>query len=96
MNKLVLAFLSLVTVAGCGGGGSSFDNVEACKTFETKVKCGSVDISQSVDCDVYANTTCDIAPYFDCLATKYVCVDGQYDTSKLATASDCASKAVCK
>jgi hypothetical protein len=93
MNKLVLSFLCLVAAAGCGG--PSFDNVESCKTFVQKVKCGSVDISAQVNCDTYANTNCDISDYFDCLSTKYVCVNGAYDNSKLATLSECATKATC-
>jgi hypothetical protein len=96
MNKLVLSFLCLVAVAGCGGGGSTVDNVDACKKFVAKVKCGTVDISSQVNCDAYANTSCDISAYFDCLSGAYVCVNGSYDTTKLATASDCASKAVCQ
>jgi hypothetical protein len=93
MNKLVLSFLCLFAAAGCGG--SDHDNVAACKDFIQKVKCGTVDISNQVNCDSYANTTCDISPYFDCLSTKYVCVNGSYDTSKLATLSECARKAQC-
>ena len=98
MNKLVLSFLSLLTVTamgGCGGGSDKTDNVAACKAFVAKVKCGDVDISTQVDCDLYANTTCDISDYFDCLETKYVCVNGAYDESKLATISDCTAKASC-
>lgn len=94
MNKLVLSVLCLLAAAGCGG--PAFDNVEACKTFVQKVKCGTVDISTQVNCDAYANTSCDIAPYFDCLSSKYVCTNGSYDSSKLATASQCADKAVCR
>jgi len=93
MKKLVLSFLCLAAVAGCGG--NSFDNVGACKSFVQKVKCGSVDISGTVNCDAYANTNCDISEYFDCLSTKYVCVNGMYDTSKMLTLSECASKATC-
>jgi hypothetical protein len=98
MNKLVLSFLSfsLLAVVGCGGGGGAADNVAACKSFVEKVKCGTVDISSQVNCDAYSATTCDISDYFDCLATKYVCVDGSYDQTKLATLGDCTSKATCK
>jgi hypothetical protein len=98
MNKLVLSFLGLATVmaaVGCGGSGGKTDNVAACNAFVAKVKCGDVDISSQVDCDLYANTACDISDYFDCLETKYVCVNGAYDESKLATISDCTSKATC-
>jgi hypothetical protein len=91
MRKL---FFACLLAAGCGSG-SSFDNVAACNSFVQKVKCGSVDISQQVNCQAYANTTCDISGYFTCLQDHYVCVNGMYDTSKLATANDCASKATC-
>jgi hypothetical protein len=98
MNKLVLSFLGLATVmatVGCGGSSGKVDNVAACNAFVEKVKCGSVDISSQVDCSLYANTACDISDYFDCLETKYVCVNGTYDETKLATISDCTSKATC-
>jgi hypothetical protein len=92
MRKWLFAGLLAV---GCGDSGSSIDNVGACKSFVQKVKCGTVDISQQVNCDAYANTTCDISGYFTCLEDHYVCVNGMYDNTKLATAGDCASKATC-
>jgi hypothetical protein len=100
MKKLIVALACSVScmlvAAGCGGSDSSKpDNVAACQSFVEKVKCGSVDISQQVNCQAYANTTCDISDYFTCLEDHYVCDNGQYDSSKLATAGDCASKATC-
>lgn len=91
MRKTLVGILFALSAAACGG----VDNVGSCRNFVEKVKCGSVDISSQVNCDAYANTTCDISDYFDCLSTKYVCVDGMYDTSKLSTAGECAAKATC-
>jgi hypothetical protein len=80
---------------GGGGGGLSYDNVGACNRFIQKVKCGTVDISAQVNCQLYASTACDISSYFDCLSSKYVCKNGMYDPLKLSTASECANKATC-
>jgi hypothetical protein len=96
MKNVMLALFSVLAMAGCGDGGSSVDNVGACKAFVAKVKCGTTDISNQVNCAAYANTTCDISAYFTCLEGAYVCVNGMYDTTKLATASSCASKATCQ
>ena len=81
---------------GTVGPSSTVDNVAACKKWIDSVKCGSIDVSQMVSCDLYKNTACDISGYFSCLSTKYVCKNGQYDLTKLATVGDCASKATCK
>ncbi|MGA9524006.1 MAG: hypothetical protein WBV82_21270 [Myxococcaceae bacterium] len=87
----LLTALALTTLA-CGGP----DNVGACKRFLESTKCGSVDISETFNCEVYQNTTCDLSPYFDCAASHYVCQNGQYDQSKLSTfGTDCAAKATC-
>jgi hypothetical protein len=95
MKKWILGAIFSTALAACGSG-SSYDNVSACEDFVKKVKCGTVDISGQVNCNGYANTACDIAPYFECLSSKYVCANGMYDTSKLATLGDCTSKATCK
>lgn len=95
MKKLIPVFVSVI-VSALVGCGSSVDNVASCEEFVKKVKCGSVDITKQVDCSTYGATTCDISEYFNCLSTKYVCSNGMYDTSKLATASECGTKALCK
>jgi hypothetical protein len=82
------------TTGSCGSGGK-VDNVAACQNFVKKVQCGSTDVSQYVDCSSYANVTCDISAYFTCIQPKFVCQNGMYDPTQLATLSDCASKATC-
>ena len=92
MKKRLLPFFAALGLAACGGP----DNVATCKSFVQSAKCGSVDISTQVNCDAYANTSCDISGYFDCLKTKYVCTsNGTYDTTKLATVGDCTAQATC-
>ena len=77
-----------------GGGGGGADNVTACQSFVKSVSCAG-SLASSFNCDAYASTSCDISSYFDCLSTKYVCVGGQLDSSKLSTASECTSLASC-
>ncbi len=92
---LSLAALTVVsTLSACGGA----DNVGACNRWKTAVACGSTSNAaiSAINCEAYSATTCDISAYFDCLSTAYVCKDGQYDSTKLANASTCASKAVCQ
>lgn len=99
MKRLSVLFLAsmLAVVVGACGGSAGADNVAACKSWVESAKCGAVDPStQGVDCNAYENTTCDISEYFDCLTPKYSCVNGMYDTTKLATSGECASKATCK
>jgi hypothetical protein len=79
----LLTIAAVLCLAGCG-----VDNVGACERWKTAVKCGSANVD--------AITACDISGYFDYLSTAYVCVNGQYDTSKLANSAACASKAVCR
>jgi hypothetical protein len=95
MKKLIPLFVSVIA-SGLIGCGSPVDNVAACEDFVKKVKCGSIDITNQVDCSTYGATTCDISEYFNCLSTKYVCSNGMYDTTKLASAGECAAKAVCR
>ena len=90
---IMVAVASLSGLAGCGGT----DNVASCNKWKTAVACGTASSTlDAINCDAYANTTCDISAYFDCLSTAYVCVNGQYDTTKLGNVSACASKATCQ
>ncbi|MBL9008397.1 MAG: hypothetical protein JNJ46_29320 [Myxococcales bacterium] len=96
MNSLKMAallFVPALSLLACGGP----DNVKACNDWKAAAKCGtSTAALDAVSCDAYKNTSCDISEYFKCLTPLYVCTGGMYDTAKLAMASTCASKAVCK
>jgi hypothetical protein len=92
MKKFLFGVLAATALVGCGA-----DNVGACKKWKTAAACGSNTTTlDAINCDSYANTTCDISEYFNCMSTAYVCTNGTYDTAKLANAANCASKAVCK
>jgi hypothetical protein len=95
MKKLTLACvwaLGLVAggLSGCGGP----DNVQACEDWIDTVSCGDTDFHQYVNCDIYGDTDCDIADYFDCLTDNTTCDEttGTADTSNWST---CATKATC-
>jgi hypothetical protein len=92
--SLTLAALGALTLAACGAA----DNVGACNRFKSAAACGTsaASVLAAYSCDGYANLTCDISDYFDCLSTAYVCVNGQYDGTKAQNAAGCASKAICK
>lgn len=92
MKKVIAFLFCTASLAACGGP----DNVGACQKFVNAVKCGSVDISGTYNCQSFSNTSCDITEYFNCLTSHYVCNNGQYDTAKLSTVNECATKAVCK
>ena len=93
---LLASLLSVLSFSSCGASAGA-NNVAACKTFYTALKCGTTDLSGSTStCDSYANTTCDISGYFACLQTHYVCSNGMYDSAKQSTIGECAAKAVCK
>ena len=87
--------------AGAGGGGgtasAAFDNVGACQRWKQAVRCGSTPNAgvDAINCSTFT-ATCNLAPYFDCLSTAYVCVGGQYDYTKLSNATACTSKAACR
>jgi hypothetical protein len=94
-KAFLLAAVSASLLSACGGA----DNVAACNKWKESVKCGSSSamLDSAINCNAYANTACDISEYFSCLSTAYFCKpDGTYDSAKLANASSCASKAVCK
>ena len=97
MKSLALAVcvLSAVCSSSCGSVGA--DNVAACKTFYISLRCGMTDLSSNTStCDAYANTTCDISPYFGCLKNHYVCTNNMYETAPQSTVAECAPQAVCK
>lgn len=98
MKKFVLAFGFLgilgASMLGCGGP----DNVGACKNYVTTVNeltcLGDIKIEEST-CDAYANTSCDIADYFDCLSSKYACDGDTLDQEKFGSISECNDLATC-
>ena len=93
---LLASLVSVLSFSSCGGNVGA-DNVAACKTFYTALKCGTNDLSSGASvCESYKNTTCDISLYFACLQTHYVCSNGMYDSAKQSTIGECTSKATCK
>ena len=63
-------------------------NVAACEGYVASLDCGGFDFSTIYGegfCDGYAETTCEIAEYFDCLTEGAECIDGVY-----SPALDCA------
>jgi hypothetical protein len=87
-------FASMLLLVACGSDDP--DNVGACREFVEAVECGTSNVSAQYPCENFASTTCDIADYFDCLADKYVCVNGMYDSAKLAMVTECAPLASCR
>jgi hypothetical protein len=85
--SIIIACLGLMA-ASCGGA----DNVRACNDWVAKTSCGVTDISTMIDCNVYSETTCDIADYFDCLTTNTTC---EMDVIDVTGWAGCAAKAVC-
>lgn len=87
--KILSAALGALMLSACGGP----DNVGACKRWLSSASCGNTDFSTMVNCEVYKDTSCDIAPYFDCLTANTKCQNGTADTSGW---TQCASKAQCR
>jgi hypothetical protein len=75
-----------------GDDAGMHDNVGACKAWIANYDCGGFDIGQSLNCDLYADTACDISDYFDCLSDNTSCTNGFPDTSGWA---DCIDLAMC-
>ena len=92
--SVLVASVSCLLFAGCAAP----DNVATCEDWVTTVSCGdSFDVGTMVDCDVYANTTCDIADYFTCLSDNFAC-DETTDpwTADTSAWADCAPQATCE
>jgi hypothetical protein len=98
MKKIVLAlgFLSMVGALAIGCGGP--DNVGACENYNTTVnelKCLG-DVKVDLDCSVYAETSCDVSEYFDCVSSHVKCVDDTtFDSAEYAKISECSEFATC-
>ncbi len=95
MNNGALATMTglalLLTGLACGGG-SSFDNVGACKRYVEAMnglECYPAELDADQMCQPSLDMTpCDLATYYDCMATGAGCKDGIYDASKQA---DCGA-----
>ncbi len=74
-----------------GDDDGAVDNVAACEDFIAEFDCNTLDLSMYLMCDLYAQTTCDIADYFDCLADEATCDAAAFSTA----ATNCASLATC-
>lgn len=75
-------------------------NVAGCEAYVAVFDCGDdayASVTGSIDCSVYAETTCDISAYFTCLADGYTCDEASGtltpDADKLAT---CPDYAICR
>lgn len=86
---IVLFGVFALSIAGCGA-----DNVAACEDWIDSTSCGSTDVSTLIDCNIYEETSCDIADYFDCLTDNTSCDEA---TSMVDTTgwTSCLSLAQC-
>ena len=95
MKPLLMSLTLSLCFSACGGFGAA--NVASCKALYSSLSCGSVNLSSNaVACDAYDSTVCDVSGYFDCVRSHYVCTNGQFDSAKMGTLSECSAKAVCK
>ncbi|MCH9682500.1 MAG: hypothetical protein K0V04_13775 [Deltaproteobacteria bacterium] len=74
------------------GPGDSPDNVAACQALADELVCGSTDVSNAINCSLYADLPCDITDYFDCARETFACIDSVPDTSGWL---ECAELAIC-
>jgi hypothetical protein len=93
---LLLVSVFAVAMIGCGDddGGGAADNVGACEDWLAAMDCGTTDFSSLVDCNAYANTTCDISDYFQCLTDGTTC-DEATGVVDMTGWADCADLASC-
>lgn len=89
-----LAIVLLMAVMTFCIGGCGADNVVACEDWIDEMSCGSTDFSALVDCNIYEETSCDIADYFGCLSDNTTCDEATGMTDTMGWAS-CASLALC-
>ncbi len=92
MNKGALATvtgLMALTIGLACGGGSSYDNVGACKNYVQSyndLSCMAVDLNADDMCPASLDMTpCDLATYYNCMADAMKCngdipdISGQMD-----------------
>jgi hypothetical protein len=78
----------------CDGPGISTQ--QACSDFVDAGHCGSVDLSMTYNCTQFAESSCNLAPYFECLTPHYVCNNGQLDPMAMMGAASCNDLASCR
>ena len=77
-----------------------FDNVEACEGYNSRLEsvytqCGITwDEAYEVDCSIYADVSCDVSDYFECLGNAYSC-NPDTNTVELGDTAACADLADC-
>lgn len=54
-------------------GSPSDSAVEACNSFVTSLDCPLPEGPPLIDCSIYGEVDCDVAPYFDCLTENTQC-----------------------
>ncbi len=74
-------------------GNNSPNNVAACNDMLDELSCGSFDLGSVIDCGIYADLTCDISDYFDCIRDVVTCTDDVVDASGIV---ECAELAACQ
>lgn len=91
------ATMMLITMAGaaCATGGSGFDNVAACDETLANFSCGDVDFAALIDCSAFADRTCDLTTYFDCLTDNFVCEEAASPAFDVSNWETCAEMTVC-
>lgn len=73
--------------------GGAVDNVGACEDLAAELKCdGGIDVSTALPCASFSSYTCDLAPYFDCVADAWSCDPSQLDPAALMA---CSGKLTC-
>jgi hypothetical protein len=92
--RALLALPLLLLITACDNPGPT--TAQACADFVDAGHCGSVDLSDAFPCANFADSSCDLAPYFQCLAPHYVCVNGQFDANAMKGASACNDLASCR
>lgn len=79
------------SASGGGNDGSDIDNVAACEAWADGVSCGDANVSDYIDCNMYANLSCDVSDYFDCLTDVTMCTDGVLDNARWPECVELAS-----
>jgi hypothetical protein len=97
MGKAFLVSLFVFGLASCSG----IDNQAACLQWESTIHCAPdggtgepYDVSKAIDCSVYKDKPCDLAPFWKCLTDNFHCTNGVANTTYMN--SSCHTKGECK